>query len=107
MAVGDAQVFPGFLTPVLTQISFHRHYLLFSYASAEKRGENTHERNFNGVSNSQPPGHESDMLTTEPSGQRSTHQGQTSQNVPSDHTDLQCLLFFIYIDKSKNKITLF
>ena len=43
MAVGDAHVFPGFLTPVLTQISLQS---LFSHASAEVRGENTPERNF-------------------------------------------------------------
>ena len=35
MAVGDAHVFPGFLTPVLTQISFESHQLLFSHVSAE------------------------------------------------------------------------
>ena len=46
MAVGDAHVFPGFLTPVLTQIAFQCHRLLFSHASAEVRGENTPERNF-------------------------------------------------------------
>ena len=40
MAVGDAHVFPGFLTLVLTQISFQSHRLLFSHASAEVRGEN-------------------------------------------------------------------
>ena len=39
-------VFPGFLTPVLTQISFQSHRLLFSYVSEELRGENTRERNF-------------------------------------------------------------
>ena len=66
MAVGDAHVFPGFLTPVLTQICFQSHRLLFPHASAEVRGKNTPERNF--VSNSQPPGHESDTLTTEPPG---------------------------------------
>ena len=38
MAVGDAYVFPGFLTPGLTQ--------LFSHASAKVRGENTSERKF-------------------------------------------------------------
>ena len=37
MAVGDAHVFPGFLTPVLTQLSFQNHRLLFSHASAEMR----------------------------------------------------------------------
>ena len=39
MAVGDAHVFPGFLTPVLTQLSFQSHRLLFSHASAEVRGD--------------------------------------------------------------------
>ena len=53
MVVGDAHVFPRFLTPVLTQISFKSHRLLFSHASAEVRGENTSERNLrlNRVSN--------------------------------------------------------
>ena len=44
MAVGDAHVFPGFVTPVLTQLSFQSHRLLFSHASAETRSENTSER---------------------------------------------------------------
>ena len=39
MAVCEARVLPGFLTPVLTQISFQSHRLLFSDASAEVRGE--------------------------------------------------------------------
>ena len=46
MAVGDAHVFPGFLTPVLTQLSFQSHRFRFSHASAEVRGENTLERKF-------------------------------------------------------------
>ena len=44
MAVGDAHVFPGILTPVLTQLSFQGNRLLFSHASAEVRGKNTPER---------------------------------------------------------------
>ena len=45
MTVGDAYVFPGFLTPVLTQLFFPKPYrLLFSHASAKVRGENTPER---------------------------------------------------------------
>ena len=36
MAVGDARVFPGFLTAVLAQLSSRTHRLL---ASAEVRGE--------------------------------------------------------------------
>ena len=39
MAVGDAPVFAEFLTPVLTQLSFQSHRLLFSHASAEMRGK--------------------------------------------------------------------
>ena len=45
MAVGDAHVFPGFLTLVLTQLSFQSHQLLFSRVS-EERSENTPERKF-------------------------------------------------------------
>ena len=70
MAVGDACVFPGFLTPVLTQIFFQSHQLLFSHASAEVRGKNTPERNFATTgSHTQLPGHESDTLPAEPPGQ--------------------------------------
>ena len=65
-------VFPGFLTPVdlLTQLFFQSDRLLFSHSSAEVRGENTPGRTvrLNRRSNSQPPGHESDTLTTEPPG---------------------------------------
>ena len=41
-------MFPGFLTPVQTQLSFqcHRLSVLFSHASAEVRGENMPERKF-------------------------------------------------------------
>ena len=46
MAVGDAYVFPGFLTPVLTQLSFQSHQLLSSHALAAVRGENPPERKF-------------------------------------------------------------
>ena len=43
MAVGDAYVFPGFLTPVLTELFFQSHRLLFSHASAKVTGDNTPE----------------------------------------------------------------
>ena len=67
MAVSDAHVFPGFLITILTQISFQSHRLLFSHASAEVRGEICRkEICLNRFTLSQPPGHESDMLTTEP-----------------------------------------
>ena len=64
MAVDDTHVFPGFLTSVLIQISFQSHRLLFSHNSAEVKGKNMPERNLHQpVSNSQPPGHESDTLS--------------------------------------------
>ena len=44
MAVGDAYVFPGFLTPVLTQLFFPKPPATFLNASAVVRGENTPER---------------------------------------------------------------
>ena len=70
MEVGDAHVFLGFLTPVLTQLSFQSQRLLISHASAKVREEITSEKKFriNQVSNSQQPGHESGTLTTEPPG---------------------------------------
>ena len=46
IAVSDAYMFPGFLTPVLTQLSFQSHWLLFSHALAEVRGKKPRERKF-------------------------------------------------------------
>ena len=68
MAVGDAHVFPGFLTPVLTQLFFPKPATTFLTCFC--RGEwQKHAREkvcLNRGSNSKRPGHESDMLTTEP-----------------------------------------
>ena len=64
----DAHAFPSFLTPILTQLFFKSHRLVFSHASAEVRGENTPGRervHLNQVSSSKPPGNVSDTLTTE------------------------------------------
>ena len=44
MAVGDAYEFPGFLTPVLTQLSFPKPPNTLLNAFAKVRGENTPER---------------------------------------------------------------
>ena len=44
MAVGDAYVFPGFLTPLLTQLFYPKSPTTYPHASAEMRGENTPER---------------------------------------------------------------
>ena len=65
MVVGDAHVFPGFLTPILTQLSFQSNRLLFSHVSAEVRGEAMPERKL-ASNGSQPPRHESDTFTTKP-----------------------------------------
>ena len=68
MAVGDAQVFPGFQTPALPQLSFRSHRLLFSYASTEVRGKNTPERKFASTGSPTYNSHGSDTPTTEPPG---------------------------------------
>ena len=44
MAVSDTYVFPGFLTPVLTQLFFLKLQTTFLTSSAEVRSENTPER---------------------------------------------------------------
>ena len=66
MAVGDANVFPGLLSPALTQLYFRSHLLLFSHASAVVRGKNTKGSSPEVGINSQVQGHESDTLTTQP-----------------------------------------
>ena len=74
MAVGDAYVFPGFLTPVLTQLFFPKPPTTFltCFCRGERRKYAGKKRRHNRGSNSQPPGHESDMLTTEPPGRGKT-----------------------------------
>ena len=68
MAVGDAYVFPGFLTPVLTQLFFPKPPTTFltCFCRGERREHAGKKSRLNRGSNSQPPGHESDTLTTEP-----------------------------------------
>ena len=68
MEVGDAHVFPAFLTPVLTQLSFQSHRPLFSHTSAEVRGENTSRKSL------PQPGLE---LTTSPTRSPLSHPGGT------------------------------
>ena len=66
MVVSDAHVFPGFLTPVLTQPFFAKPLTTFLTCFRDERrkyaGKTVH---LNRVSNLQPPGHESDKFTTE------------------------------------------
>ena len=70
MAVGDAHVFPGFLTPLITQLFIPKPPTTFltCFCIGERRKYAGKIVRLNRRSNSQPPGHESDTLTTEPSG---------------------------------------
>ena len=73
MAVGDAYVFPGFLTPVLTQPFFPKPPTTFltSFSRGERRKYAGKKDRLNRVSNSQPPRLKSDTLTIEPPGRGS------------------------------------
>ena len=64
-------VFPGFLTPVLTQLFLPKPPTTFltCFCRGEKRTYKGKKSRLNQGSNSQPPGHESNMLTTEPPAQ--------------------------------------
>ena len=73
MAVGDEYVFPGFLTPVLTQLFLPKPpttFLTCFYRGERRKYAGKKSRLIRG-SNSQPPGHQSDTLTTEPTGRGS------------------------------------
>ena len=74
MAVDDAHVFPGILTPVLTQLFFPKPMTTFptcfSRGDRQKKCAGKKVR-LNRVSTSQSAGHESDMLTSEPPGRGS------------------------------------
>ena len=63
-------MFPGFLLPVLTQLFFPKPLTIFltCFCRGERRKYAGKEVRFNLILNSQPPGHESDKLTTEPPG---------------------------------------
>ena len=70
MAVGDAHVFPGFLTPVQPHLSFPKPSTTFltCFSRGERRKYAGETVRLNRGPNSQPPGHESDTLDTEPTG---------------------------------------
>ena len=70
MAVGDTHVFPGFLTPVQTQLFFPKPLTTFltCFCRGERQKYAGKKSRLNRGSNSQPPGHESNTLTTEPPG---------------------------------------
>ena len=68
MAVDDEYVSPGFPTPVLTQLFFPKPPTTFltSFCRDERQKYTGKKSCLNRGSNSQPPGHKSGMLTTEP-----------------------------------------
>ena len=74
MAHGDAYVFPGFLTPVLTLLFFPKPPTTFltCFCRGERQKYAGKKVCLNRGSNSQPPGHESDTLSTEPPGRAYT-----------------------------------
>ena len=91
MAVGDASVFPGFLTPVLTLLFFPKSPTTFltCFYRGERRKYAGKKSPLNQGSNSQPQGHESNTLTTEPPGR------DQSQLHPTDFcTFLKLLALF-------------
>ena len=65
MAVGDAHVFPGFLTPVLTQLFFPKPPTTFltRFCRGERQKYARKKSLLNQELNSQSPGHESDWAT--------------------------------------------
>ena len=67
MVVGDAHVFPGVLTPVLTQLFFPKQLTTFLTCFYRgERGKYARKKvHLNWGSNSQSPGGESNTLTTE------------------------------------------
>ena len=62
------KLFPGFLIPVLTQLFFPKQPTTFlaCFCRGERRKHAGKKSRLNRGSNSQPPGHESNTLTTEP-----------------------------------------
>ena len=82
MAVVDVNVFPGFLTPVLKQLFFPKpptNFVIY-FSRGVRRKYAKKKISLNWVSNSQPPGHESDTLTTEP-----PRRGKTISSVITDY----------------------
>ena len=85
MAVGDAYVFPGFPTPVLTQLFLPKPPTTFltCFCRGERRKYTGKKSRLNRGMNSQPPGHESDTLTTEPPGRSTPNEDNLGYNLAS------------------------
>ena len=104
MAVSDANVFPGFLTPVLTQLFFPKppSTFLTCFCWGERRKFTGMKSRLNQGSNSQPPGHESDTLTTEQPG-RATLKKKTYENIVSKGETTCRQQFFPTMNLPSNK----
>ena len=78
MAVGDARVFP-----VLTQLFFPKPPTTFltCFCRGERRKYAGKKSRLHRGSNSQPPDHESDTLTTEPPGRGACSTGDTVSKI--------------------------
>ena len=84
MGVGDSHMFPGFLTPVLTNCLSKATTSFFTCFSRGERRKYTGKKVcHNQVSDSQPPGHESDTLNTEPHGWVQNFKGHDEEGFES------------------------
>ena len=91
MAVGDAHVFPGFVTPVLTQLFFPKPPTTFltCFCRGDRRKYARKKDRLSLGSNSQPAGHESDTLTTEPPGQGDAYNGVGAMTITRHVAELE------------------
>ena len=99
MAVGDAHVFPGFLTPVLTQLFFPKPPTAFltCFCRGERRTYAEKKSRLNWGSNSQPPGHESDTLTTELPRRDAGNTQKKVLNIASDEDIMKINIMFVML----------
>ena len=83
MAVGDAYMFPGYLTPVLRQLFFPKPpiTLVMCFCKGERGKYAGKKSHLNQGSNSQPSGHEFDTLITEPPGWGAERKALADNNV--------------------------
>ena len=112
MVVSDAYVLPGFLTPVQTQLFFPKppNTFLTCFCREERRKYTEKKSRLNWGTNSQPPGHEPDTLTTEPPGWGVLNQTQISRTYrllqhPSSDRHLQSVYILYDIPITSLKLS--
>ena len=106
MAVVDAYVFPGFLTPVLIQLFFSKPPTTFltCFCRGERQEYAGKKSHLNRGSNRQPQGHESDMLTTEPpAGGFEIEELTNCFQKPSASRFLKFRIEWLMVNPSRNK----